>query len=294
MKKISVLLLLSIFICATLPVSGKVTTKSTKLKIATYNIRLQTSADSAARSWENRKAGVARVIKAHDFDIFGVQEVGNTNQEADLKALIPTYTYFGKGRDNPQGTNGEQIGIFYKADRFVLKEKGSFFLSETPDTMSIGWDAAFRRMCVWTKLYDLKSKTSFYVFCTHFDHMGKKARVESAALITKRIEKIAGKSPVVCLGDLNASPESTAMYKVLTNSLEDSRNISLTKPKGSLGTYNGYDVSTDSLPSSVRIDYILCRKIKVLSYQVLTDRFSKETFPSDHFPVLITCEISRE
>ena len=293
MKKISTLFLLSIFICTALQATGKDPLKSTKLNIATYNIRLQTSADSEARSWGNRKSGVARVIKEHDFDVFGVQEVGNVNQETDLKALIPNYSYFGKGRDNNEGTAGEQIGIFYKKERFVVKEQGSFFLSETPDTMSMGWDAVCRRMCVWTKLYDLKSKTSFYVFCTHFDHMGKKARVESAGLITKRIENISGDSPVFCLGDLNASPETTDMYNALTRNLYDSREISLTKPKGSLGTYNGYDVSTDSLPSSVLIDYILCRKIKVLSYQVLTDRFSKETFPSDHFPVMITCEINR-
>ena len=294
MKKIISIFLFLTLIFVELLAVGKISTKSSKLNVATYNIRLQTTTDSAARSWDNRKSSVARLIKQYDFDIFGVQEVGNATQETDLKSLITNYTYFGKGRDNQEGTAGEQIGIFYKTNRFVQKEKGFFFLSETPDTISKGWDAAFRRICVWTKLYDLRSKTAIYVFCTHFDHIGKKARVESAKLIVERIKKLAGTSPVLCLGDLNTSPESSEMYKILTSSLKDSREISLIPPKGSLGTFNGYDISTDSLPSTVRIDYILCKKIKVLSYQVLSERYNKASYPSDHFPVMIECEISKQ
>ena len=105
---------------------------SGKLTIATYNIRLQTPVDSGARSWVNRKADVVRIVKKYDFDIFGVEEVGNKSQEADLKALIPDYNYFGKGRDNQAGTKGEQIGLFYKTKRFRAKEKGSFFYPKLP------------------------------------------------------------------------------------------------------------------------------------------------------------------
>ncbi|HEY6913615.1 MAG TPA: endonuclease/exonuclease/phosphatase family protein [Paludibacter sp.] len=266
-------------------------TQPVRLHIATYNVRLQTSVDSAERSWDNRKTDVAKMIKKYDFDIFGVQEIGNKSQEADLKMLIPEYSYFGKGRDNEAGTDGEQIGIFYKTKRFVSKEKGSFFLSETPDTISKGWDAALRRMCVWTKLQDRFSKTEFYVFCTHFDHMGVQARVESAKLIVERVKKIAGDKPVFLLGDLNTSPEATEMYKILVAALEDSREISKLHPNGSIGTFNGFDVTKSLLPIAERIDYIFCQKIKVFIYRVLNDKFSENAYPSDHFPVLIDCMI---
>jgi len=266
--------------------------KPARMHIATFNIRLQTKADSAERSWENRKTDVARLIKKYDFDIFGVQEIGNRTQEADLKALIPEYSYFGKGRDNEAGTDGEQVGIFYKTSRFVSKEKGSFFLSETPEVLSKGWDAAFRRMCIWSKLYDRKSKTEFYFFCTHFDHMGVKARVESAKLIVERIKKIAGNAPVVFLGDLNTSAEATEMYKILVAAFDDSREISKIRPSGSIGTFNGFDVSMSLLPLAERIDYIFCHKLKVFNYKVLNDKFSENAYPSDHFPVLIDCMIN--
>jgi endonuclease/exonuclease/phosphatase family metal-dependent hydrolase len=267
-------------------------TETGRLNIATYNIRLQTAVDSGDRSWKNRKTDVARIIKKYDFDIFAVQEVGNKKQEADLKRLIPEYSYFGKGRDNQAGTKGEQIGIFYKSKRFVSEENGSFFLSETPDIISKGWDAAFRRMCVWTKFRDLQNKTEFYVFCTHFDHMGVKARVESAKLIVERVKKIAGDMPVLFLGDLNTSPESTEMYKILISAFDDSREISQIHPVGSVGTFNGFDVSTALLPLSVRIDYIFCNGFNVFNYKVLDDKFSDKTYPSDHFPVMIECMIN--
>ncbi len=279
-------LILVIVICSAHLFAGN---NSGKLNIATYNIRLQTLADSDARSWVNRKADVARVIKKYDFDIFGVEEVGNKNQEADLKTLIPDYSYFGKGRDNQAGTEGEQIGLFYKTKRFRAKEKGSFFLSETPEVMSKGWDAAYRRMCVWIRFQDSKTKEEIFVFCSHFDHMGVKARVESARLIVERVKKITAGRPVLFLGDLNTAPDETDMYKILHVAFDDSREIAVKPAIGSVGTFNGYDVSKILLPASERIDYIFCKKFKVFSYRVISDRFSDETYPSDHFPVMIEC-----
>ena len=271
---------------------GNNSKKHARMHISTFNIRLQTKADSAERSWGNRKKDVTKIIKKYDFDIFGVQEIGSSAQEADLKALIPEYSYFGKGRDNEAGTLGEQVGIFYKTSRFVLKEKGSFFLSETPEVMSKGWDAALRRMCVWSKFQDRQNKTDFYVFCTHFDHMGVKARIESARLIVEKVKKIAGDKPVFLMGDLNTSPEATEMYTILISAFDDSQDISKIRPAGSVGTFNGFNVSTSLLPPSKRIDYIFSKKTKVLKYQVLNDKFSEKTYPSDHFPVMIECEIN--
>lgn len=287
------LMAICVLVCIQLFAIGNNRKKPARMHIATFNIRLQTTADSAERSWDNRKTEVARLIRKYNFDIFGVQEIGNRTQEADLKALIPEYSYFGKGRDNEAGTDGEQVGIFYKTSRFVSKEKGSFFLSETPEVMSKGWDAALRRMCIWSKLYDRKSKTDFYFFCTHFDHMGVKARVESAKLIVERVNKIAGNAPVVFLGDLNTSPEATEMYTILISAFDDSKEISQSTPAGSIGTFNGFDISEVSLPSSKRIDYIFSKKIKVFKYRVLNDKFSEKTYPSDHFPVMIECAINK-
>jgi endonuclease/exonuclease/phosphatase family metal-dependent hydrolase len=291
LKKTTLLLLL--FFTALQFVSGRNEKRgNSEIKMATYNIRLQTPADSLQRSWTLRKNQIAKLIKKYDFDIFNVQEVGNPHQEADLKKLLPEYTYYGKGRDNQNGTSGEQIGIFYRTDRFTIRDYGYFFLSSTPEQLSIGWDAAFRRMCVWTKLLDKNTDKTFYVFCTHFDHIGVTARVESAKLIVNKINQITGDEPVLFAGDLNTSPESTEMYKIISSVLNDSREITEKTPKGSVGTFNNFDVTKSTFPLAERIDYIFSKKFSVKTYQVLNDQYSTRTYPSDHFPVLIRCHIT--
>ncbi|MEI8273643.1 MAG: endonuclease/exonuclease/phosphatase family protein [Paludibacter sp.] len=288
MKKLTELMLIGFL--SVMAVSAQLNEKKLSFLIATYNIRLETPADSGARAWEKRKFDVKRIVQDYKFDIFGVQEVGSSKQEADLKALIPEFSYFGKGRDSQDGTKGEQIGVFYKTNRFSVKVKGSFFLSETPELMSKGWDADFRRMCVWTKLYDRDLNKDFFLFCTHFDHIGKIARIESAKLIISRIKAIAGEYPILLVGDLNSSPQDTAMYQALTDYLTDTAISANKKTIPTDGTFNGYDMKTANFPANKKIDYIFYRKMKALDYRVLNTRYNELSYPSDHFPVM--CDVS--
>lgn len=264
---------------------------SSSIKIATYNIRIRTDVDSGAINWNLRKFDVARLIKENKFDLFGVQEMVDSTQNAEIKVLLPQYSSFSVGRNNQEGTKGERIGLFFKSDRFEALQRGSFFLSPTPDVMSKGWDAALRRICIWQKLRDKQTNHILYAFCTHFDHKGVVARVESARLIVSRVKEIAGDNPVVVLGDLNASMEESDMYKVLTSSLADARTLSPQKTDIVSGTFNGFDITRSVLPSAELIDYIFCRRFRVNLYKVLNDKFRQDAYPSDHFPVMIHCTI---
>jgi endonuclease/exonuclease/phosphatase family metal-dependent hydrolase len=171
-----------------------------------------------------------------------------------------------------------------------LIDQGFFFLSETPDIASKGWDANLNRICMWGKFKDKKNKKTFFVFNTHFDHIGVIARENSAALVTEKIKLLAGKYPVFCLGDFNASSAETKFYEHMTTFLKDSKTESI-QISGSTGTFNGWDNITTNFPSEVLIDYIFVRKVKVKKYQVITDTTVKKTYPSDHLPVVITCKI---
>ncbi len=256
------------------------------ISIASYNIRLETPADTGARAWKNRKSDLAKIFKQNKFDIVGVQEIGSNKQKNDLMKLLPSFTYYGKGRDNQQQTAGEQIGIIFKSKRFKLKQHGSFFLSETPEILSKGWDADFRRLCVWARFYDLQSKYEFYVFNSHFDHVGKKARTESAKLIVSRIKLIEPKIPVFFVGDLNSSPFDTLMYQRLTDLLTDTAISSQKLTVTTQGTFNGYDMNTENFSANQKIDYIFYRNANALEYKVINSRFNNLSYPSDHFPVV--------
>jgi len=267
---------------------------SDSLIIATFNVRIRTSSDVGVRSWEMRRLPVANLIEKWEFDIFGVQELIDQQQENDLSALLTDFEVYSKGRDNTSGTEGERIAIYYRKDRFLALEMGYFFLSETPEVASKGWDAALNRMCNWVLLKDQKSGFVFYVFNTHFDHVGIAARAGSAQLVVSKMRQIAGNQPVFCLGDFNAGPSEVKVYETLTNYLNDSRSIANTIVEESAGTFNGWNIAAFSFPGNVRIDYIFTSLKNIMEYKVITDRYLPDAYPSDHFPVMIKVRLPRQ
>lgn len=284
MKKLILFLFISICIGPVLAGSNN------GLNIGTYNVRIDVKSDTATRAWSFRKEFVSQIITQNNIDILGVQELFHVNQENELKNLLPDYAHFSKGRDDTEGSTGERLAIFYKKDKFELLEQGFFFLSETPEIASKGWDANLNRICMWGKFKNKKSNKIFFVFNTHFDHIGVIARENSAALVNEKIKLLAGKFPVFCLGDFNASRAETKFYQNMTSLLKDSKNESY-QISGSTGTFNGWDNITRNFPPEVLIDYIFTRKVQVKKYRVITDTTNKKTYPSDHLPVVISCKI---
>lgn len=264
---------------------------SDTLHIATYNVRIKTTGDTNERSWDKRKSFVAQLISSYRFDVFGVQELVNLAQEKDLNKLLPSYKCYSKGRDNNEGTSGERLSIYYNKNRFNVIDSGFFFLSPTPNVASKGWDAALNRICVWVKLYDTITKKNFCFFNVHFDHMGITARSESANLLISKVKEITGSETTYCVGDFNASPFETAVYDKMKSYFKDSKIEGKSEQVNSVGTFNNWDVNAGFLPESLRIDYVFYTKVKILTYKVLTDKYVAETYPSDHFPVMITSVI---
>ena len=126
------------------------------LKLMTYNIRLDVESDGENK-WSNRKDYFTSQIQFYEPDIFGVQE-SKPNQVLDIASALPAYDYIGVGRDGIG--QGESSNIYYKKNRFQLLQNSTFWLSETPDTISKGWDAAFNRVCTYALFKDLKTKKS--------------------------------------------------------------------------------------------------------------------------------------
>jgi endonuclease/exonuclease/phosphatase family metal-dependent hydrolase len=262
-------------------------TSSDTLKIMSWNIRILTKADTGLIYWNNRKNEVAALIRRYQPDILGVQEIRNMRQQKDLLQRLSDYASISYGRDNNRGSRGERLAILYNKKRFSHSENGFFFLSATPEKVSAGWDAVYNRICVWCKLTDNATNKTFYVFNTHFDHVGKIAREKSAKLITEKINEIAGNFPVVLTGDFNATPADKNFYSNLKKTFIDSRESSRNEPVGTTGTFNGWNFSKSDFSESVRIDYIFVNKMRVLNYSTINDKTNAGIYPSDHFPVII-------
>ncbi|QHT72057.1 endonuclease/exonuclease/phosphatase family protein [Rhodocytophaga rosea] len=268
-----------LFLFTSFFIQSVVAQKNTPLKVASYNLRYNTPNDGV-NAWPNRKEQVKALINYHEFDIFGVQEAlrGQLNDLAESNK----FAFTGKGRDDGKEA-GEHSAIFYKKDRFKLIQSGDFWLSETPEKPSLGWDATCcNRICSWAKFTDLQTKKDFYYFSVHFDHQGVKARQESGKLMVQKIKEIAKNAPVVCVGDLNSTPD-TEQVKLIQTLLNDSYQVTKVPPYGPVGTFNGFKFDA---PMENRIDYIFVSKnIQVLSYAALSDS-KEQRYPSDHLPVV--------
>lgn len=276
---------LLVFLLLTLFSANLQAQKNAPINVATYNLRYNNSGDGV-NAWPNRKENVIGLIRYHEFDIFGTQEV-LIDQIKDLEAMSE-FAHLGKGRDDGKEA-GEHSTIFYKKDRFKVLQSGDFWLSETPEKPGKGWDATCcNRISSWAKFKDLTTKKEFYFFNVHFDHQGKEARRQSGILMVKKIKEIAGSSPVILTGDFNSTPEMEQI-KTIQTILEDSKAVSAQPAYGPEGTFNSFKFDA---PLKHRIDYIFVSKpIKVLKYGVLSDS-KEQRYPSDHLPVVIKAIIN--
>ncbi|MGB3006797.1 MAG: endonuclease/exonuclease/phosphatase family protein [Chitinophagaceae bacterium] len=254
-----------------------------EIKVMSYNIRLDVASDGENR-WDARKDKVAGLMNFYEADFIGGQEVQH-HQLKYLQENLNGYSYIGVGRDDGKEA-GEYSCVFYKKEKFEVLQQSTFWLSPTPDSVSKGWDAAFKRVCTYGLFKDLNSKKKFWVLNTHFDHVGLVAREESAKLIIAKIKQLNSRKnyPVVLMGDFNSRPADAAI-KYLNQSMLNARVVSKEPAYGPADTWNGFKFKEK--PDGC-IDYIFVsddRRISITKFATLTDSYDMK-YPSDHMPVL--------
>ncbi len=254
-------------------------------RVAAYNIRYDAQMDvESGNAWDLRKEPLARLIRQHGFDIVGTQE-GDAGQMDDLKELLPAFDIVA----HPYGGKGDlhNAAILYKKDRFELLDSGVFWLSETPEVRSIGWDASDHRVCNWGKFREKFSGKEFFFFNTHFYWRKEIARKESGPLMAIKIKGIAGNSPTIITGDFNSRPE-TSQIAAIKEVVNDTHEVTKTERQGVEGT--GFPGGVFRGAPDGRIDYVFVSpQIHVFDYKVLSDSYNDDRYPSDHLPV--TCFI---
>lgn len=256
-------------------------TLAAEARLMSYNIRYDTPADGV-NAWPQRKAAVAELLRQHAPDIFGVQEA-LPHQISELSAALPEFGWLGVGRD---AGGGEGTPVFYRKDRFTLLQSATFWLSETPEQPSRGWDAELNRICSYGQFEDKSIQRRLWVINCHFDHAGNIAGLESACLVLSQISKInPDAEPLVLMGDFNAEPESAPIV-LLKQQMSDSRDSSRSPPTGPSGTFSGFAVNG---AVTRRIDYLFTipqGPVEVLQHAVLDDA-NAGRYPSDHLPVSV-------
>ncbi len=291
MRTFVIFTLLAVFAMAPHLDANAQTDAAHSINVMSFNLRYNNPEDGV-HAWPLRKELVAKTLRFHQADLIGVQEALHEQLE-DLSQMLPEYKWVGVGRDDGK-MKGEYSAIVYRHARFELLEQGNFWLSENPQQAgSVGWDAAITRIVTWTKFRDLRSGASFFHFNTHFDHVGQKAREESAKLLRARITQVPSALPVIVTGDFNAE-ELSPVYKFLTaeshtqgtptqlRTLENTRYISALPHHGPAWTFHGFGKAQQR----IWIDYIFVSEgVRVLRHAAIYD-YGEERYPSDHLPVL--------
>lgn len=244
------------------------------IRIMSFNILCMGTGE---HSMPNRLGIATRTIVEYYPDSVGLQEA-TPNWMLWLNIMLPEYDYVGVGRDDGK-CKGEFSAIFYLKAKYKVIDSGTFWISETPEVPSKGWDATCNRVCTWAVLENKATGERYAHINTHLDYNGILPRQKGIEMI---LEKAAGYNdiPVVCTGDFNLS-EGSDYYKQLTAGvLHDTKFLAPDTMQNA--TYHHYTLPTD--PKNV-IDYVLANdKANPLVYRVVTEGIDGK-FVSDHYPV---------
>lgn len=259
------------------------TPETARYKVISYNIRVLTPYDTDSLHWDVRKPATITMIEQEQPDIFGLQE-SFLEQTRYVEAECPQYVRIGVG-ENDEDPASEVNAIFYLRDKFDLLEKKSIWLSETPDTCSRGWDADYNRMATFVTLRDKNNGKELTYINTHFDHVGRVARVESAKMIAERIKSLqtAGRKAIIVGGDFNSELADSLlipMQEVLGYARHDSP---VTDNKGSFNNWG-------NAAAGYIIDHIFYTGVTPQEYRTLDGNYGAP-YISDHYPIAFTFEL---
>lgn len=277
MKMKRILILFSVFYAICAAAQGT----HSSLTVMTFNIRNGEEKDGT-NSWQYRYPASAMMIDEQSPDIIGMQEAFHY-QVNYLDEYCKGYNCVGVGAEDGK-KGGEENAIFYKSKRIKLMKWGTFWLSETPDKPSLGWDGKVKRTATWALMQDKESKQKFYFVNTHLDHEGVLAKANGLDLIAGRIAEMNSEGlPVVVVGGFNMIPESlelVAFSKVMKSARATAFNADKTTP-----TYNAWGRSENA---SI-LDHVFYKGFSsCISFEVVTKPYMERKFISDHYPVKAT------
>lgn len=244
------------------------------LKVMSYNIRLG-SANDGTNSWAMRYIATGEMLEDQKPDVFGVQEA--LEYQVRFIEEMCGYESVGVGRDNGK-KEGEYMSIFWNKKKVSMLKWGTFWLSETPDKPSMGWDAACKRTATWALMKDKRTGKKFYFVNTHLDHKGKEAQKNGLKLIVERIAEINSDGyPMILTGDFNMEPDNSNLVD-LDSKMQSVRKIA--EKTDAHDTFNGWGRGKGI------IDYIYVSGFSSCpEYQTVTKRYADRKFVSDHYPV---------
>lgn len=253
-----------------------------ELKVISFNIRYNGWGDiDGENRWANRRDAVVRMVREERPAAMGLQEA-LIDQLQYLDSCLPQYRRVGVGRDDGMEA-GEFMAIYYDTARLELTGSDTWWLSDSAEVPSYGWDAACRRTVTRAAFRDRRSGRCFDYFNTHLDHVGQTARAESARMVAALVDGHCFDKPAIVGGDMNTTIDDTIFRNLYAAGLQDAR--TLTDSTSHAITYNAFGQNDGAV-----IDHFFVRDIKVLRFRTLDSDFGVP-YISDHYPIEVTIRL---
>ncbi len=195
---------------------GRVRTEAT---VMTFNV-LCSFCNPDFDSWEERLVAFGDILRRHDPDLIGLQELTWPEEVQQFRELVDGYraVYFEGDEAGPWGlVDYPDSTILYRSDRFESLEQGFYWLSPTPDeTWSTGFSDGlqFSRIAAWVLLEERSTERQLLFVTTHFDN-NPPSQDLSAPLLLERTASWAERMPVIVTGDFNSQPYDPAYHTLV-------------------------------------------------------------------------------
>ena len=240
-----------------------------------YNIRYGTASDGT-NSWQYRYGASAMMLDDQKPDVVGLQEALSDQVQYLTMALDKTYKAVGVGRDDGKKA-GEIMAVLYNFKTTKLLKWGTFWLSDTPDVPSRGWDGACNRCATWAILKDKATGKKFFFVNTHIDHVGAEAQQKGVKLVADKIAELNKEGlPVIVTGDFNMEVSNASMAP-MKEGFQNAREAAVVTDDHF--SYNGWGKASST------IDYVWFKGFTCTRFETVTKPYAERTFISDHFPV---------
>ena len=256
---------------------------SPSLNVMTYNIL--SNMEKEGREPDCRVRMVKTILE-NDVDVLGTQEDGAEHSKYFI-ANLKTYEVYKGGVE-------EGDYIYWKKDRFTVKRKGYYFLSDTPERKSKYEGSNQYRTMTYVVLEENKTGKQFLFINTHLDYRATEEvrvkQIDALAALIKKVNK--DDLPVIVLGDFNTT--TTVSGSALLDFMGDNPNFGMTskvaKVKGDTGPTLIEGNFTKRHPYI--FDYIFVTTDTVYTrYYTVVNNIKNGKYPSDHLPVLAKVDI---
>ena len=255
--------------------------KDEVIRVMSFNIRC---GDVGVQTAESRYQLVSDTIFKGEPDSVGLQEATPEWMNYLKDSLSSKYDYVGIPREE----DGEYSSIFYLKDKYAVKESGNFWLSETPEKESKGWDAVCYRICTWAVLENKETKEQYVHVNTHLDHIGVLARRNGVELMLDKLKEYSN-IPAVFTADMNIE-EGEENYLQFVNSgfMYDTKH----NAENTINYLTYHDVHPSEHEKSI-IDYVMINdSFSADTYRVVTAGIDGK-YVSDHFPIYADLKVKK-